>query len=152
MADPLSFLNVENPLVQMGRFSGLAGQKASLMERYKPGKQSVGLGAAKGLIGGAIAGATLDANMGKSTVDQAGSEDYGNRTAPTVGNAPYAGNASAIQSANVDAQMAKDRGNEIMSYTNSNPTQAANRQMQTDYDDRWSGKSSYGIWQNSVFG
>lgn len=98
--DPLSFLNVDDPRMRQATFSGLAGQKAGLMEKYTKPKQSVGAAAVEGGIGGAIAGVNLAANLGafdtvKKDPNAAGTSDYGNRTAPTVDNEPYQGGAVA---------------------------------------------------------
>ena len=86
--DPLAFLNIENPLQQRSTASGLAGQKAGLMERYTKPKTSVGAAAVQGAIGGAISGVSMAASMGAfSGGDGAGT--MGNRTAPTIEDKPY---------------------------------------------------------------
>ena len=89
-SDPLAFLNIENPLNRQAQFSGLAGQKAGLMEKYTKPKTSVGAAAVQGAIGGAISGASMMASMGAFNGGSgSGNGSMGNRTAPTVENKPY---------------------------------------------------------------
>lgn len=60
----LNFLNVDSHLKKAAQFSGLAGQKLSMMPKTLPQKKSVVAEGIKGAMGGAMAGASLAANMG----------------------------------------------------------------------------------------
>lgn len=152
-ADPLAFLNIDDPMVRRNQASALAGQKAGLMERYTKPKTSVGAAAVQGAVGGAIAGASVMAGMGafNGASGVSGADPMGNRTAPTVENKPdqskYDESGSAIDSAK---SAAPDTG--IVSSSPSGdmyPKQGqqlmAGGKPAGEYNKRYGNKSSAGI-------
>ena len=150
-ADPLAFLNIEDPMARRNQASALAGQKAGLMEKYTKPKTSVGAAAVQGFIGGAISGAQLAASAGMFNGGSgSGAGNMGNRTAPTVDNQPYQSKFDSSGGAIDSAKGAPDTG--IISsnpagdmYPGQSQKLMAGGKPADEYNKRYGNKSSAGI-------
>lgn len=150
-ADPLAFLNIDDPMVRRNQASSLAGQKAGLMEKYTKPKTSVGAAAVQGAIGGAIAGASMMASAGafNGASGASGADPMGNRTAPTVEDKPFESGFDE------SGAMASAKGQQDTGIVSSSPSGdmypgqsqklMAGGKPADEYNKRYGNKSSAGI-------
>lgn len=150
MADPLAFLNIDDPMARRNQASALAGQKAGMMERYTKPKTSVGAAAVQGAVGGAIAGASALASAGAfNGTPSKGTGNYGNRDAPTVENKPFesgfdeSGAIASTKGQQDSGMVPSDPAGDM--YPGQSQKLMAGGKPADEYNKRYGNKSSAGI-------